>query len=127
MTLKYLTLTHNTFLCPVRLGARLAHGARVGRSLIYCRGTEGECDRLTVPTGINDTETLGSTAVKIKVVPVHAMKAYRGSRCVAPLILNLGAGFYTTVLDDIDQWFPNFFGPPPPWFHIHTHSAPLPF
>jgi hypothetical protein len=27
----------------------------------------------------------------------------------------------------LDQWFPNFFGPPPPWFQIHTHSAPLPF
>jgi hypothetical protein len=27
----------------------------------------------------------------------------------------------------LEQWFPNFFGPPPPWFHIHTHSAPLLF
>jgi hypothetical protein len=26
----------------------------------------------------------------------------------------------------LEQWFPNFFGPPPPWFHIHTDSAPLP-
>jgi hypothetical protein len=26
-----------------------------------------------------------------KIFPVHAMKAYRGSRCVAPSILNLGA------------------------------------
>jgi hypothetical protein len=25
------------------------------------------------------------------------------------------------------QWFPNVFGPPPPWFHKHIHSAPLPF
>jgi hypothetical protein len=27
----------------------------------------------------------------------------------------------------LQQWFPNFFGPPPPRFHKHTHSAPLPF
>jgi hypothetical protein len=27
----------------------------------------------------------------------------------------------------LDQWFPNFFCPPHPWFYIHTHSAPLPF
>jgi hypothetical protein len=27
---------------------------------------------------------------------------------------------------ELNQWFPNFFGPPPPWFHIQTHSAPLP-
>jgi len=26
---------------------------------------------------------------KIKLVPVHAMEAYRGSRGIAPLILNL--------------------------------------
>ena len=25
---------------------------------------------------------------------------------------------------ELNQWFPNFFGPPPPWFHIQTHSAP---
>jgi hypothetical protein len=28
---------------------------------------------------------------------------------------------------ELEQRFPNFFGPPPPWFHMHTHSAPLPF
>jgi hypothetical protein len=27
----------------------------------------------------------------------------------------------------LTQRFPNFFGPPPPWFHKHTHSAPLQF
>jgi hypothetical protein len=26
---------------------------------------------------------------KVKVVPVHAMKAYRGSKGIAPLILNV--------------------------------------
>jgi hypothetical protein len=31
------------------------------------------------------------------------------------------------ILKTSDKWFPNLFGPPPPWFHIHTHSAPLPF
>ena len=32
----------------------------------------------------------GSQPVKGKVVPVNAMKAYRGSRGVAPLILKFG-------------------------------------
>jgi hypothetical protein len=27
----------------------------------------------------------------------------------------------------LNQRFPKLFGPPPPWFHIHTHSAPLHF
>jgi hypothetical protein len=22
----------------------------------------------------------------------------------------------------LHQWFPNFFGPPPPWFYIQTHK-----
>jgi hypothetical protein len=30
--------------------------------------------------------------IKGKVVPVHTMKAYRGSRGITPLILNLGTG-----------------------------------
>ena len=29
--------------------------------------------------------------VRSKVVPVYAMKAYKGSRSIAPLIVNLGA------------------------------------
>jgi hypothetical protein len=32
----------------------------------------------------------GSQPVKGKVVPFHAMKAYRGSRGIAPLILKFG-------------------------------------
>jgi hypothetical protein len=31
---------------------------------------------------------------KGKVVPFHVMKAYRGSRSIAPLILNLGAKWW---------------------------------
>ena len=31
--------------------------------------------------------------VKGKAVPVHTMKAYRGSRGIAPFILNLGTGW----------------------------------
>jgi hypothetical protein len=30
--------------------------------------------------------------VKVKVFPVHDMKAYRERKGIAPLILNLGAG-----------------------------------
>jgi hypothetical protein len=30
--------------------------------------------------------------IKGKVVPIHTMKAYRGSRGTTPLILNLGTG-----------------------------------
>jgi hypothetical protein len=26
----------------------------------------------------------------------------------------------------VEQWFPNFFGPPPPWFHKPIPSAPYP-
>jgi len=31
------------------------------------------------------------TGVRGKAVPVHAMKAYRGSKCVAPVIPNFGS------------------------------------
>jgi hypothetical protein len=30
---------------------------------------------------------------ELKVIPVHAMKAYRESRDIVPLILNLGCGW----------------------------------
>jgi hypothetical protein len=30
------------------------------------------------------------------------------------------------VFKPLDQWFPNFFGPPPPWFHKIIPSAPYP-
>jgi hypothetical protein len=42
-------------------------------------------------------------------------------------ILNVEAGGIYDYHFALNQWFPNFCGPPPPWFHIHTHSAPLPF
>jgi hypothetical protein len=34
---------------------------------------------------------------KGKAVPVHTMKAYRGSRCIAPLILTLSTGWKSVV------------------------------
>jgi hypothetical protein len=37
------------------------------------------------------TETKMVKSLKSKLVPVHAMKAYKGSRGIAPLIFNLGA------------------------------------
>jgi hypothetical protein len=47
---------------------------------------------------------LDRTVKKGRVVPVHAMKAYRGSRCLALLILNLGAGG-RRVVDTMPQRF----------------------
>ena len=41
------------------------------------------------PTGVYSHASLS----KVKCFPVHAMKAYRGSGGIAPLILNLGTGW----------------------------------
>jgi hypothetical protein len=56
------------------------------------------------------------------------------SSCRHCLSVNMQCGLIDNQLiwaclleEPLTQWFPNFFGPPPPWFHIHTHSAPLPF
>jgi hypothetical protein len=32
-----------------------------------------------------------------------------------------------SVLKTLGQWFPNFFWPPPPWFHKYIPSAPSPY
>jgi hypothetical protein len=38
-----------------------------------------------------DTKNADFKGKKVEAIPVHAMKVYRGSRGVLPLILNLGA------------------------------------
>lgn len=47
-------------------------------------------EHITYENGPN-SEVLKGTKSKIKVVTVYAIKAYRGSRITAPLILNLGS------------------------------------
>jgi hypothetical protein len=41
--------------------------------------------------------TKQNTSNKIKVIPVHAMKAYIGSRGTDPLVINIGAGWRSVV------------------------------
>jgi hypothetical protein len=47
-------------------------------------------------------KTTGKIVAKVKIVPVHVMKAYRGSRSIAPLILNLGTRWWWVV--SITPW-----------------------
>jgi hypothetical protein len=42
-------------------------------------------------TGVSHTNIC--KRVKFKIVPVFAMKAYRGSGCITPIILNLSTGW----------------------------------
>jgi hypothetical protein len=42
-------------------------------------------------------KTMGRVIVKIKVIPVHTIKAYGGNRNVAAYILNLGATWSLVV------------------------------